>query len=102
MRRLPVVLGTAHMCFALLVFGLALARPERAAMLPIVMLYVDYPCSILLEQVRHFLHGGLDSFAARMAVDGAVYTVAGSAWYVLLGMALARFVAFVTKRRAVR
>ena len=56
MKRLPVIFAAIHAALTLLVFGKAIASPERSGLLPLIMYYLDYPCSTFMNWVRHLLH----------------------------------------------
>jgi hypothetical protein len=56
--------------------------PDRKGLLPLVMYFVDYPCSILMESLCRSLRSSrVDIFL----VGGLVYGIVGSMWFFLIG-----------------
>src|SRR2546421_610531 len=84
LKSLPFILAFLHAAFTLLIFGAAISSPETRGLLPIVLYFADYPCSLVMEFLRKSLHGEL-TVTGRLLVDCAVYLVIGSAWFFAIG-----------------
>jgi hypothetical protein len=82
LHSLPFIFGGAHAIVSISVFGFAITDPVRMGLLPLVMYFVDYPCSLLMESLRRGLHGNaIDN----LVVDGLVYSIVGSVWFFMIG-----------------
>jgi hypothetical protein len=82
LKSLPFIFGGTHAILSIWIFGLASTDPERKGLLPLIMYFLDYPCSILMESLCHSLRRStVDIFL----VGGLVYGIVGSLWFSLIG-----------------
>ena len=82
LESLPFIFGGTHAILSIWIFGLASTDPERKGLLPLIMYFVDYPCSILMESLcRSLSRSTVDIFL----VGGLVYGIVGSLWFSLIG-----------------
>lgn len=85
LKVLPFVLAGLHAVIAVGVFSMAISNPARSGLLPLVLYYIDYPCSILMESLRRSLQG---TAVNSLVVDGLVYGIIGTLWFFLIGLLL--------------
>jgi hypothetical protein len=85
LKVLPFILAGMHAVIAAGVFGMAISNPARSGLFPLVLYYIDYPCSILMESLRRSLHGTAGN---SLVVDGLVYGIVGTLWFFLIGLLL--------------
>jgi hypothetical protein len=99
LKSLPFIFGGAHAILSIGIFGLAITDPERKGLLPLVMYFVDYPCSILIESLCRSLRRSTGDI---FLVGGVVYGIVGSLWFFLIGFLIravtSRFVNLTAKR----
>jgi hypothetical protein len=86
-KSLPLMLGSLHAIFAATVFGLAIRSPERGGLLPLLVYYVDYPLSIVLDGIRHILHR-TGSLQYNLFADAFTFVILGSLWFYCIGILL--------------
>jgi hypothetical protein len=79
----PIVFSGAHAVLAVLVFWFTIADPERRGLLPIILFFADFPCSIFMNWLRKSI------LQSNLWVDAAVYVIIGSAWWYAIGWVLA-------------
>ena len=86
MKILPflLLLAGTHAVLASVVFGAAIASPERSGLLPVSLFYADYPCSIFMDWLRNLIHTDT-SVRGNLLVDYFVFLVFGSLWFFLIG-----------------
>ena len=101
MRRLPVVLATTHILLCGLIFGSAIATPERAGLLPLIALAIDWPASLAF----HGLSDALIGFPRnKLLWDAAFYMVLGTMvlgtiWFYWIGRVLQVLFRWATNTR---
>jgi hypothetical protein len=79
MKKLPAIFACIHFLFAGLIFGLAIANPQRSGLMPILIFAIDLPWSFVLQWL-----GSIPPHAS-LAIDAAQYLTLGSAWWYFLG-----------------
>ena len=92
MKWLPLTLAGLHGSLVVIIFSAAYIDPERHGLAPVVLLFTDFPLSVLLELVRKALHGNFD-YGQRLLIDGFVYFVFGSCWFYAIGWIIRKAVA---------
>ena len=98
LKLLPASLACIHLLIASLLFGAAILAPNRAALGPVILYYIDYPCSIMFEWLRGNLHGNL-GYVMRLIIDGAIYGVFGSCWFYFLGVVLKKGIVILSSHK---
>jgi len=84
MKYLPCALAGVHAALTVLLFGGAILSPERSGLLPVILYWVDYPCSIVMNWLRNLLHPDW-SVESNLFIDGTVFFIIGSLWFYLMG-----------------
>ena len=84
MKTLPKVLAGLHAIVTCLVFGLAIASPERSGLLPVLLFFADLPVSPAMNWLRNILHPDW-GVRSNLFVDYLVFLLIGSMWYYLVG-----------------
>src|SRR5438552_19204901 len=77
MRRLPESLATTHILLCGLIFGSAIANPQRAG-LPLIALAIDWPASLAFNGLSDALVGFPRN---KLLWDEAFYMVLGTIWF---------------------
>jgi hypothetical protein len=96
MRRLPVIFAITHFLLCGLIFGSAIANPQRAGLLPLVALAIDWPASLAFNG----LSDALIAFPRnKLLWDAAFYMVLGTIWFYWVGRALQMLFRLATNRR---
>jgi heme/copper-type cytochrome/quinol oxidase subunit 2 len=92
MKRLPIVLGVGHLLFACVVYTGACASPDRHGLSPLLIHWLTFPLSIVLEWLRRSVYTliAVDTYASRLAIEAALYAVLGSAWWFGIGVVVSR------------
>ena len=85
MKELPWFLAIVHAAIALLIFGIA-ATSEASAGLPILIVLLDYPASLLAQWLTELLPNLGQTL--ENVIDAVVYTIVGSVWFYLIGWLL--------------
>jgi hypothetical protein len=85
---LPYIFAAVHSVFATIIFGSAIANPQRGGYLPLAVFYADYPASLGIEWVTALID---NIFRANLLVDFVSYLILGSLWFYLLGVVI-RFI----------
>src|SRR5438309_6370118 len=80
MRRLPESLATTHILLCGLIFGSAIANPQRAGLLPLIALPIDWPASLAFNGLSDALIGFPRN---KLLWDAAFYMVLGTIWVLL-------------------
>jgi hypothetical protein len=82
MRHLPVILATTHILLCGLIFGGAIANPQRAGLLPLLALGINWPASLGFNCLSDALIGFPPN---KLLWDAAFYLVLGTIWYYWIG-----------------
>jgi hypothetical protein len=85
MRRLPIILATTHILLCELIFGSAIANPQRSGLLPLIALGFDWPASLVFNRLSDALIGFPLN---KLLWDAAFYLVLGTIWYYWIGRVL--------------
>jgi hypothetical protein len=85
MKWLPVGLAGAHALLVVLIFGSAYVAPERNGLAPVLLLFIDFPCSVLIEAFRKFLDADV-AYLQRLLIDAVAYLILGSCWFYAIGL----------------
>ena len=93
MKWLPLMLAGLHGSLAVIIFFAAYIDPERHGLAPVVLLFTDFPFSVVLESVRKALHGNF-GYGQRLLIDAFVYFVFGSCWFYAIGWVIHKAVAW--------
>jgi hypothetical protein len=96
MRRLPVILATTHILLCGLIFGSAIANPERAGLLPLIALAIDWPASLAFNGLSDALIGFSRN---KLLWDAAFYMVLGTIWFYWVGRVLQMLFRWATNKR---
>src|SRR5207237_4335981 len=96
MRRLPESLATTHILLCGLIFGSAIANPQRAGLLPLIALPIDWPASLAFNGVSDALIGFPRN---KLLWDAAFYMVLGTIWFYWIGCVLQVLFRWATNTR---
>ena len=96
MRRLPESLATTHILLRGLIFGSAIANPQRAGLLPLIALPIDWPASLAFNGLSDALIGFPRN---KLLWDAAFYMVLGTIWFYWIGRVLQVFFRWATNTR---
>ena len=75
-----------HLVFALTIFALSFTS-DASSGLPILVIIVDYPASLLAQWLCELTPVGTHLHTS-IAIQISVYTLIGSAWFYLIGVVL--------------
>ena len=96
MRRLPESLATTHILLCGLIFGSAIANPQRAGLLPLIALAIDWPASLAFNGLSDALVGFPRN---KLLWDAAFYMVLGTIWFYWIGRVLQVLFRWATNTR---
>jgi hypothetical protein len=101
MRRLPESLATTHILLCGLIFGSAIANPQRAGLLPLIALAIDWPASLAFNGLSDALIGFPRN---KLLWDAAFYMVLGTMvlgtiWFYWIGRVLQVLFRWATNTR---
>jgi hypothetical protein len=102
LKCIPWVLALTHLSVVIVVFGGAIAAPERRGLLPIYVIRIDYPISYAVAVLSAPLWDRpFFTWTTMYIANGVLYAVVGSAWWYAIGILARRILRLVaTKRRS--
>lgn len=92
MKRLPTALGAGYLLFACVVYAGAFASPDLHGLSPLLVHWLAFPFSIVLEWLRRSVYTlfAADTYATRLAVEAGLYVVLGTIWWFGIGVLVSR------------
>ena len=92
MKWLPPTLAALHGALVVIIYSSVYVDPDRHGLAPVVLLFTDFPFSVVLESIRKALHDDF-GYGQRLIVDGSVYFLLGSCWFYAIGWIIRKAVA---------
>ena len=93
--KIAFPLAAIHLVLVALCFGAAIYRPEHSGLAPVIVSVADMPASLAFERLRHVFHSFAGSYTTRLLIDGCIYAVLGTAWWLIIGAFVAWIVSAI-------
>ena len=85
MKRLPLFLACGNAIISTICFAAAILNPLRAGLLPLIVFFLDYPASLVIQRIGDTIATHIE---ARMLAYYFVYLLLGALWYYVGGIVI--------------